>query len=170
MPNVPEVIDLTAEQAALSAAEAIAAATAAIEESEKAENARAVAEAEAASATEAAQSAEEGGYPAGKEAAEVVVEPATEPVAGAQKSVTLGEPGVVHSVKVVFVGDASKTKWKVEHKLKTKSVSAVFHTDETGPGIQTLVSLVKVISEEEIEVTLTKAPGAGTPFWLIVQG
>ncbi len=170
MPNVPEFVALTSEQAAESAAEAIAAATAAQEESEKAETARAVAEAEAASATEAAQTAEEGGYPAGKEAAEVVVEPATEAVAGAEKSVVLGEPGVVHSVRVVFVGDGSKVKWKVEHKLKAKAVTATFHTDETGPGIQTLVNQVKVVSEEEIEVTLTKAPGAGIPFWLTVQG
>ncbi len=94
----------------------------------------------------------------------------TQPTAGAEKSVEFGTAGIPHAINAVFVGDGSKTKWAVLHNLKTKSVSATFHTDETGPGIQTLVTLVKVLSENEIEVTLSKAPGAATPFWIKVQG
>ncbi len=105
-----------------------------------------------------------------KEVVEAVVASPTEPVAGAEKSVEFGEEGLVHGINVVFVGDGSKTKWAILHGLGSKSVSAVFHTDETGPGIQTLVTLVKVLSANEIEVTLSKAPAAEAKFWITVQG
>ncbi len=100
---------------------------------------------------------------------ETVVSP-TAPTAGAEKSVAFGEPGVIHGINAVFVGDGSKTKWAVIHGLESKSVTAAFHTDETGPGIQTLVTLVKVLNEEEIEVTLSKAPAAEAKFWITVRG
>ncbi len=149
MPNVPEFV--SPEGNLLAAAEA--------------------AEASAVAAAASAEQAEEGGYPAGKEAAEVVVEPASEPEKGAEKSVELGAPGVVHSIKAVFVGDGAKTSWKVKHELGTLITSTTFHSEAAElPSIQTLVKESKVVSANEIEVVLTTAPAAKATFWLIVQG
>ncbi len=172
MPNVPELVSPSVTELTVVVEEAVTAAAIAKEEAENAETARATSEAEANSAAESAQSAEEGGYPAGKEAAETITVLATEPEAGAEKSVEFGEPGIVHSVKAVFVGDAAKTAWKVKHELGTLVTSTTFHSEneEEEPGIQTLVKESKTISANEIEVVLNTAPAAKETFWLIVTG
>ncbi len=179
MPNVPEVVTpslaevlavlISAEEAAEASAESAAAAKT---EKEAAEAAVIATEEEATAAAKSAEEAEEGGYPAGKEAAETITVLATEPEVGAEKSVALGEPGVVHSVKAVFVGDGAKVKWKVKHELGTLVTSTTFHSQnvEEEPGIQTLVKESITISANEIEVVLGTAPAAKETFWLIVQG
>ena len=171
MPNVPEFYVATTAEGLVAAEEAIAAAAVAKEESEAAEAARAVSEAEAMSAVKAAEEAEEGGYPAGKEAAEAITVIAGEPEKGEEGTVEFGEPGVVHSIKAVFVGDGEKTAWKVKHGLETVVTSTTFHSESSElPGIQTLVKESKRLSAEEIEVVLETAPAEGETFWLIVQG
>ncbi len=178
MPNVPEVVvpSLTEVIAQIEAAEAAAeasesAATEAKTEKEAAEAATLASEEQATAAAKSAEEAEEGGYPAGKEAAETITVIASEPEVGAEGETAFGEPGMVHSIKAVFTGDGEKTAWKVKHELGTVVTSTTFHSESSElPGTQTLVKESKRLSSNEIEVVLETAPAEGETFWLIVTG
>ena len=98
---------------------------------------------------------------------------ATRPSAGANGTVTMGEPGASQLVNAVIRGDGSKTEWSIPHGLETVLPGVAVLKEASGGGLEPASTLVKetvVVDENEVKVVFATAPASGAVYWVQVDG
>jgi len=97
--------------------------------------------------------------------------PASVPTAGANGTVKMGTSGVSRCINAVIVGDGTTTTWKLPHELETLLPSVtVWHENSSKELVQTAIKDVRVLTNDEVELTFSTAPASGAVYWVQIDG
>lgn len=88
---------------------------------------------------------------------------------GEENKVVVAAAGVARLVQAAITGNGVATAFKVKHLLETQRVSVEVLTATFEQPVTMLAKSV-AISESEVEVTFTVAPGAKVVFYVVVIG
>jgi hypothetical protein len=104
---------------------------------------------------------------------------ATTPTPGAEGEVVPGTAGISRRRVFAIVGDGTTTVWKLKHELGTKAINVSIQSSSAGVPKEQQLSLSTLLGASgkinanganEVQVTFTAAPTAGTTYFVSVAG